>query len=83
MGACGLALSGVFPLMIALAGQAIPEARGKAVGVVAGLGSVGGFALPPLTGALADLSGIEIAILSLSAWSLAIALAGWAAYART
>jgi fucose permease len=82
MGACGLALSGVFPLMISLAGQAIPEARGKAVGVVAGLGSVGGFALPPLTGALADVAGIETAILSLSAWSLAIALAGWAAYAR-
>ena len=82
MGACGLALSGVFPLMISLAGQAIPEARGKAVGVVAGLGSVGGFALPPLTGALADTAGIEVAILSLSGGSLLIAIAGWVAYAR-
>lgn len=82
MGACGLALSGVFPLMVALAGQAVPEARGKAVGLVAGLGSVGGFALPPLTGALADTAGIEFAILSLSVWAVMISVAGRIAFAR-
>ena len=83
MGACGLALSGVFPLMVALAGQAVPEARGKAVGLVAGLGSVGGFALPPLTGALADTFGIGFAFLSLSAWALLIAAGGRVAQLRS
>jgi fucose permease len=76
MGACGLALSGVFPLMIALAGQLVPEAPGKAVALVAGLGSIGGFVLPPLTGAIADELGISTAMASLALWCALIAVAG-------
>lgn len=85
MGVCGLVLSGVFPLMIALAGQLVPEAPGKAVGLVAGIGSLGGFALPPLVGAIADASDIAIAMGSLAAWCGLIALAGTVAWreART
>jgi fucose permease len=82
MGACGLALSGVFPLMIAIAGQLVPQAPGKAVAIVAGLGSLGGFALPPLTGAIADASQISLAIGSLAAWCLLIAVAGAVAARR-
>lgn len=80
LGACGLALSCVFPLMIALAGQLVPEAPGKAVGLVAGLGSIGGFVLPPLTGAIADATHIGLAIGSLAAWCALIAAAGWVAH---
>jgi len=79
MGACGLVLSAVFPLMIALAGQLVPQAPGKAVGLVAGVGSIGGFVLPPLTGAIADASHISVAVGSLTAWCLLIAVAGWIA----
>jgi len=83
MGACGLALSCVFPLMIALAGQLVPEAPGKAVGFVAGLGSVGGFTVPLLTGAIADATDIGLAIGSLAFWCALITAAGWLAYRRT
>ena len=83
MGAWGLALSCVFPLMVALAGQLVPEAPGKAVGLVAGFGSIGGFALPPLVGAIADAANIELAIASLAAWCALIAGAGWLAYRRS
>ena len=76
MGAVGLAISGVFPLMIALAGQLVPDSPGKAVGLVAGLGSVGGFVLPPLTGAIADGPGIAVAMGSLAIWCVVIATAG-------
>ena len=82
MGAVGLTLSCVFPLMIALAGQLVPEAPGKAVGFVAALGSVGGFALPPITGAIADATTISVAIGSLAVWCVLIAGAGWVAYRR-
>jgi fucose permease len=76
MGACGFALAGVFPLMIALAGRLAPESPGRAVGLVAGLGSIGGFAIPPLTGAIADASNIVIAMASLAGWCGLIAVAG-------
>lgn len=82
MAACGLALSGVFPLMVALAGQLIPQAPGKAVGLVAGLGSLGGLVLPPLTGAIADATQISIAMGSLAAWCVLISAAGLVAYRR-
>ena len=75
MAATGLALSAVFPLMIALAGQLVPEAPGRAVGLVAGVGSLGGFLLPPLIGLVADASDIRLAIGSLAAWCLLTAAA--------
>lgn len=67
----GIALGGVFPVMIALAGQH-GEARGTSIAVVAGLGSVGGFAIPWLTGALGDAFGIAATMASLALWCLVI-----------
>jgi hypothetical protein len=43
---------------------------------VAGAGSLGGFVVPWLTGALGDAAGVSAAIGSLALWSLLIALAG-------
>jgi fucose permease len=83
MAVCGLALAGVFPLMIALAGRLVPDAPGRAVGLVAGLGSIGGFAIPPLTGAIADASSIAVAMGSLAGWCGLIAAAGLVAHASS
>jgi fucose permease len=74
--AAGLAMGGVFPIVIALAAQRFPHARGTAAGLVAGAGSLGGFAVPWLTGALGDAAGVSAAIGSLALWSLLIAAAG-------
>jgi fucose permease len=68
LGATGLALGGVFPLMVALSARAAPEAAGRAVGLVAGIASAGGFVLPWLTGALAEWLGLRSALGSLSLW---------------
>jgi fucose permease len=80
MGALGLALSAVFPVMITLAGQLVPSSPGKAVGLVAGLGSFGGFGLPWLTGAIADSANIAVGFASLAIWCALIAVAGSAAF---
>jgi MFS family permease len=74
--AAGLALGGVFPVVIALAAQRFPHARGTAAGLVTGAGALGGFAGPWLTGALGDAVGVRLAIGSLALWSLLIAAAG-------
>jgi fucose permease len=74
-GAVGLALGCVYPVMIALAGNSFPRARGTAAGLAAGAGALGGFVVPWLTGALADAWGAPLAVASLSLWCLAIALA--------
>lgn len=73
--ATGVVLGLVFPLMVALAGQRFPEARGRAVGVATGAGSLGGFALPWLHGALGDAAGIRVAVGALACWALAVAAA--------
>ena len=75
MGAIGLVLAGVFPVMISLAGRAVPEAVGTATGLVAGLGSLGGFALPWLTGTISDAFDVHLAMTSLALWCAAIGLA--------
>ena len=80
LGAIGLSISAVFPVMIALAGQQVPDAAGRAVGLVAGLGSFGGFALPWLTGAIADASGIALGFGSLGLWCALIGVAGIVAH---
>jgi len=80
LGACGLAVSIVFPLMIALAGHLAPDAPGRAVGLVAGIGSIGGFALPWLTGAIADAAGSALAFGSLAGWCAAIGVAAFVAH---
>jgi len=57
LGGVGLSMGALFPLYISLAGQAVPEARGAAVAVVAGLGAGGGFVLPWALGILGDALG--------------------------
>jgi fucose permease len=73
--AAGLALGGVFPLLVALAGLRFPDARGSAVGAVTGAGALGGFALPWLHGAVGDAAGAAVAVGSLSLWAAALAAA--------
>jgi len=73
-GLVGFSLGAVYPVVIALAGQRFPHARGSAAGFAAGAGALGGFAIPWITGALGDAIGISIAIASLAVWSLLIAL---------
>jgi len=73
--AVGAALGCVYPLMIALAGQAAPDARGTAAGLAAGAGALGGFAVPWLTGAAGDAAGIALGFASLALWCAAIAAA--------
>ncbi len=75
----GVALGLVFPLMIALAGERFRDARATAIGLVAGAGALGGFALPWLHGALGDRAGVTAALASLALWSLVIAAAARAA----
>ncbi len=73
--ALGAALGSIYPVMIALAGQAAPSARGMATGLVAGAGALGGFAVPWLTGAAGDAAGIGLGFGSLALWCAAIAVA--------
>lgn len=79
VGAVGFAIGGVFPLMVTLAAQRAPAgSAGMVTGLVAGLGCLGGFAVPWLTGALGDAAGVRVALGSLAGWCLLIAAAGWA-----
>jgi fucose permease len=80
--AVGAALGSVYPLMIALAAQRAPEARGTAAGLAAGAGALGGFAVPWLTGAAGDSAGIALGFGSLALWGAAIAAAAAAASRR-
>jgi fucose permease len=73
-GAAGLALGVVFPLVVTLAGAAVPERRATAVGLVVGAGSLGGFALPWLAGALGDRIGARGAVAALALAAAAVAL---------
>jgi fucose permease len=73
--AIGSALGSVYPLMISLAGQTAPAARGTAAGLAAGAGALGGFAVPWVTGAAGDAAGISLGFASLALWCAAIALA--------
>jgi len=70
MAAIGFCLGGVFPIMIGLAGLALPSSAGMAVGLAGGLGSLGGFVVPWLTGRIATYAtgGLSIALASLGGW---------------
>jgi fucose permease len=68
MSLAGLFLGGVFPIMIGLAGMTLPGATGKAVGLAAGVGSLGGFLVPWLTGMLATRTDLATALATLSLW---------------
>jgi fucose permease len=83
VGLVGFALAGVFPLLIALAGRRTPDATGRAVGLVGGLGSLGGFVIPWSTGLVGDRMGIALAIGSLVFWCIVLACSAIIAeYAR-
>ena len=71
--ATGVALGCVYPLMVTLAGQRVPWARGTAAGLAAGAGALGGTAVPWLTGALGDALGVALGLASLAGWCLMIA----------
>jgi len=73
--AVGLAASCAFPVLIALAGRALPSAPATAVGLAGGLGSLGGFFVPWATGALANRATLSIALASLAAWMLLLSTA--------
>jgi fucose permease len=77
--AVGCALGCVYPLMIALAGQIAPDARGTAAGLAGGAGALGGVAVPWVTGAAGDAAGITLGFASLALWCAAIAVAAAAA----
>jgi FHS family glucose/mannose:H+ symporter-like MFS transporter len=70
MAMTGLVLGGVFPVMIGLAGRSLPSSPATAVGLAGGLGSLGGFVVPWVTGRLAMTKGLPFAITSLSGWLL-------------
>jgi len=72
---CGLFVGFVFPLMVSLAGEWFPESTGTATGLVIGAGCIGGFAVPWLTGAIAEATSVSTGVLSLTGWILCIAIA--------
>lgn len=78
----GLAASCAFPVLIALAGRALPSAPATAVGLAGGLGSLGGFVVPWATGALANRTTLSIALASLAAWMLLLSTAAGVARFR-
>lgn len=80
MAGTGFFLGGVFPVMIGIAGQTLPRKAGLAVGLAGGLGSLGGFVVPWITGELAGSGGLPSALAALSGW-LCLLVAG-AAFVR-
>ncbi|MBY0399668.1 hypothetical protein K2X89_05190, partial [Myxococcota bacterium] len=80
MAGTGFFLGGVFPVMIGLAGQLLPKTPGLAVGLAGGLGSLGGFVVPWITGSLAASGGLASALAALAGW-LGLLVAG-AAFVR-
>jgi len=68
MAGVGFFLGGVFPIMIGLAGLALPSSPGTAVGLAGGLGSLGGFVVPWLTGHVANATTLSLALASLGLW---------------
>ncbi len=76
LAAVGLCLGGAFPVLIALAAARFPRAPGTAAGLVAAAGSIGGFAIPWITGAVGDALGVAAAIASLSVWCAVLAGVG-------
>lgn len=80
LGATGLTLGFVFPLMVSLVGQRFQKSRATAIGLAMGAAASGGFAIPWLHGAIGDRFGIDVAIGSLSGWSVLIAVAAFVAH---
>ena len=74
IGFCGLLVAGVFPIMVTLAGEFFPHARGTAIGISVGAGSIGGFVIPWLVGWIGLTFGVQLAIGSLAIWYFVVAL---------
>ncbi len=74
LGVVGLAMGGVFPLLVALGGRRA-HATGIGVAVVAGLGSAGGFVVPWATGLVGDTAGVSAGISTLALWCGLVVLA--------
>ena len=79
MAGTGFFLGGVFPVMIGIAGIALPRAAGTAAGLAGGLGSLGGFVIPWVTGKIASAGGLPFALSTLSLWLLVLVGAAIAA----
>jgi len=75
MALIGFFLGGVFPVMIGLAGIAMPSKPGLAVGLAGGLGSLGGFIVPWLSGVIAQSTSLAFALATQGAW-LSLLVAG-------
>ena len=75
MALIGFFLGGVFPVMIGLAGIAMPSKPGLAVGLAGGLGSLGGFIVPWLSGVIAQSTSLGFALATQGAW-LSLLVAG-------
>jgi fucose permease len=73
--ATGVSLGVVFPLLVWFAGEAWPERRASAVGLVVGAGSLGGFAVPWLAGEVGDRLGPAAGVACLAVLALGIAAA--------
>jgi len=73
--ATGLALGVVFPLLVLFAGDAWPERRASAAGLVVGAGSLGGLVVPWLAGGIGDRLGPVAAVGSLAALALVVVAA--------
>ena len=75
MAIVGLLLGGVFPVMIGLAGKTLPASPATALGIAGGLGSLGGFVVPWVTGRLASEIDLPFAFASLAGWLLLLTAA--------
>ncbi len=74
-GVVGVAIGPVFPLLVALAARSLPARPGLATGYLMGVGSLGGFAIPWLVGAIGDRAGVGAAIGTLVAAALLLVVA--------
>jgi len=83
LGATGLALGFVFPLMASLVGERFTRSRGSAIGLAMGAAAAGGFAIPWLHGAIGDRLGIDVAVGGLSVWCLVIAASAFVSHSDT
>ena len=82
MAGIGFFLGGVFPVMIGLAGLALPSAPGLAVGLAGGLGSLGGFVVPWATGVIAQASTLSLGLTTLGIWLALLVVGGAVAHHR-
>ena len=79
VGATGICVGFVFPLMVSLAGEWFPHSAGTATGLVIGAGCLGGFLVPWLSAAIAQSESVALGFGSFALWALCISAAAEAA----